>query len=293
MKSVGVTNSYKRESGYSPNKAIYASPQIIALNTEITPAGEEIPEVTTPVEGRTYSRISNVSELVSGEKYLLFYDNSSFMVPEVVTKDSRKGFNLESTSVCGSDTITGDYEAKEWVLTASGSGWLLGNGTKYAKLTNTSDYKITATLETSGDVFTISGNGSAFTFTSGSYVLNYNSRGLINGYASNPAGFSIYHMTDDGNSSGDSTGGTASASVKQITTFSELKENVGYLIVADEGDDITLTNQTNGSGLLLSGDVVPENTYLWYLDLTNEYIRYGSPTGSDNYLKVTNGRAQV
>ncbi len=36
LKSAGVTNSYKGESGYSPNTAVYTSPQTVMLNTVIT-----------------------------------------------------------------------------------------------------------------------------------------------------------------------------------------------------------------------------------------------------------------
>ena len=143
--------------------------------------------------------MTSTSDLVSGGKYLIFYNGSYFMLPEVVEKSDgsvRKGFNIEGTAICGPDTISGDYSAKEWVLTSSGSGWLLGNGTQYAKLTNTSDYKITATLEDSGDTFTIGGSENAFTFNNGQYVFNYNSRGLINGYESNPATFYIYLLAN-------------------------------------------------------------------------------------------------
>lgn len=179
LKAVGVyggeypDNKYAKPV-YAADTDVVASSYTLTLNTEITPTGEEeAPENNTTA--RTYTRVSNASELVSGDKYLIFYNGSYFMLPEVVEKSTssgtRKGFNLESTSVCGSDTISGDYEAKEWTLTSSGSGWLLGNETQYAKLTSSSNMGITATFEDSGDVFTIGGSANAYTFTSGSYVL--------------------------------------------------------------------------------------------------------------------------
>lgn len=200
LKSGGKTNSYRNESGYAPNTTVYTSPQTITLSTSIT-------EPDTPVDsepvtsGRTYTRVTSASELVSGGKYLLIYNGTMFMLPEVVTKSNdsgrRTGFDVEATTVAGPDTITGDYAAKEWTLTQSGSGWRLGNGTQNAVLTSTSA-EITATFGVSGTVFTVGGSGNAFTFSNGGNSLNYNSRGLINGYSSSdgtPATFYIYRLT--------------------------------------------------------------------------------------------------
>ena len=61
----------------------------------------------------------------------------------------------------------------------------------YIRLTETPDTAITATLESEGDLLTISGSGS-YTIASAQFVLNYNSRGLINGYANQPAEFELY-----------------------------------------------------------------------------------------------------
>lgn len=141
--------------------------------------------------------MTSTSELESGKQYLLIYnsDKDYFMCPSVVTKNdsgSRTGFDVFETSAAGPDTITGtDYIGYEWTLTGSGSGWLLGKGDTYAKLTSTSSNGITATLTSSGSVFTVGGSANEFTFSSGNYVLNYNSRGLINGYGGNPAHFYI------------------------------------------------------------------------------------------------------
>lgn len=265
LKSKGVTNSYKNESGYAPNTEVYKSPQTITLNKTITPAGGEVTPPEIPdvgggtTTGRTYTRVTSTSELVSGGKYLIFYNGSHFMLPEVVEKSDgsvRKGFNIESTSVCGPDTISGDYTAKEWTLTSSGSGWLLGNGTQYAKLTNTSNYKVTATLENSGDVFTIGGRENAFTFSNGTYVFNYNDRGLINGYANTAAKFYIYRMTSAGGGYG---------------TF--------------DGSWITITKPTEGT------PAVPEKTTFKYVLDTN-----GVNAGTTKYLIVNtsaNGPAYV
>ena len=303
VKSKGVANSYKNEKGYSPNTGIYVSPQVIVLNKDIVESGTE---VTPPDSGdtesgadvRTYTRVTSTAEFVSGGKYLIIHNGQNdFMIPEVTSDGgTRIGFDLVTgPDGLGNDTINGEYQDYEWTFEATDGGWKIGADDGYMTL-QTADSRVAAQLSDSGDIMVIGGSANNYTFTSatysnGSYVLNYNSTGdLVNGYASNAATFYIYQLSDEGMEDEENTPIVA---VRQVMSFDELKENVGYLIVADEGDDITLTNQVNGSGLLLSGSVSAENIHLWYLDLTNEYIRYGSPTGSNNFLKVTNGGASI
>lgn len=152
---------------------------------------------------RTYTRVTSLDELADGQ-YLLIYNagTDQFMLPEVVSvtdNGTRTGFNLENTSIAGPDTITGDYSAKEWTFTKDGDGWKIGTASGNITLTNTSNNGITATLASPGNTFTIGGSADSFTFQSGNYYLNYNSsRGLINGYGSNPAPFYIYRLTSTG-----------------------------------------------------------------------------------------------
>lgn len=153
---------------------------------------------------RTYTRVTSTSDIEDGKQYLIIYnsDTDYFMQPLVKTENNRTGFTLISTTVAEPDEITGkEYINYEWTLTKGGNGWLLGSGDRYAMLTNTGDsnQKVTATLESSGDVFVIGGSADNYTFQSGSYYLNYNDRGfLINGYAGNPASFYIYKLTSEG-----------------------------------------------------------------------------------------------
>ena len=310
VKSEGVTNSYKNETAYDPNTTVYESPQTIKLNTEITPAGEEVeaPDSGNTGSGtatqRTYTRVTSTSELVSGGKYLIFYDGSHFMLPEVVEKSDgsvRKGFNIESTSICGPDTISGDYSAKEWVLTSSGSGWLLGNGTQYAKLTNTSNYKVTATLETSGDTFTIGGSENAFTFSNGTYVFNYNDRGLINGYASDAATFYIYRMTDEGSSGGnvETSGGNwvtitepTAAGYKYELDTNGVDTGVEYLIVANSYAKAlsAAASSNNAVDITIDGNYAyaSSDTYGWTFTSYSNGVYYIRLNGS-TYLRLNNG----
>jgi hypothetical protein len=196
LKSEGKTNKYKGETGYDPDTTVYTSPQIIASTkvTDTTPI-EDIMELNE--EGRVYTRINNVSELKDGEKYLLVYNASTdkIMLPKVVEKSNsagnRIGFDLEATSLFGENIAYGEFADKEWTFVKSGDGWKLCYDGKYIKLTDTTDKKITATLEDSGNVFTISGE-SGYIFKSGSYSFNYNARDLINAYTSDSAVFYIY-----------------------------------------------------------------------------------------------------
>ena len=305
LKSAGVTNSHKNESGYAPNTNVYGSPQTITLATvtpsatvsdgnvlvtapgltgltatkkdvtfdssrysayvsyDITPAGytqgntatvaitldaedgfdpsRKVTVIdkngTNPVQTvsitngkvtfttnhfstydiaqealaepteRTYTLVTSESELVSGDQYLLIYNGTQFVLPEIVTKSNssgsqRTGMDLEATDVAsdGPATITGQYQAKEWQLVSSSGGWLLSNGTQQIKLTDTNDQAITATFEDAGSPFSLNFNTSHLvSFTYNSWELNYNSRGLINGYdSSDAARMYIYRLTDAG-----------------------------------------------------------------------------------------------
>ncbi len=326
LKSAGVANTHASTGSsvdgscssnhggnetYSPDTSVVTSAYTLTLNTVITPAGEEIENPDSGNTGsgstneRTYTRVTSTSDLVSGGQYLIIYNGSHFMLPEVVEKSDgsvRKGFNIESTSVCGPDTITGDYTAKEWTLTSSGSGWLLGNGTQYAKLTNTSDYKIAATLENSGDVFTIGGSENAFTFSNGTYVFNYNDRGLINGYASNAATFYIYRMTNEGSSGGtvDTTGGNwvtitepTQAGTKYVYELDTngIDTGVEYLIVANSYPKAlsAAASSNNAVDIEISGNFAyaDSDTYGWTFTRYSNgvyYIRLNNST----YLALSN-----
>ena len=267
LKSAGVTNSYKNESGYAPNTTVYESPQTIALGSvtppatvsdgnvsvtapgltgltaikntvsfdksvysayasyDITPEGytrgdkatvtvtldeadgfvasrevtvidQKNQNTTTasidngqvtfttnhfstydiaqaapaePTE-RTYTRVTSLDELVSGGQYLLIVNEGTdyFMLPESVTKGNagsqRIGFDIETTTVAGGDTITGDYSAKEWTFTKDGDGWKIGTASGNITFTSTSEYSITATLASPGNTLTISGSENNFEF---------------------------------------------------------------------------------------------------------------------------------
>ncbi len=198
LKSEGFTNKYKNEKGYDPDKTVYSSPQTVKLETptDTTP----IPElVALKDSGMQYNRVDDVSMLVSGNRYILVHNSSPdhIVMPKIATKSDnagakRTGLNVARTSDFGDSAAFGNFAQYEFVFTMSCGGWYIGNGQENILFTDTSDQKITATYDSVGSLFTISGTSGSFVFESGDYSFNYNARGLINGFTSDPAKFYIY-----------------------------------------------------------------------------------------------------
>ena len=253
LKSEGVTNSYKNESGYSPDTTVYTSPQTVKLNKTITPTGEEI----TPPDGgntgsgtteRTYTRVTSTSGLVSGGKYLIIHNGQNdFMIPVVTSNDTRIGYDLVTgPSGLGNDAITGEYQDYEWTFTSVDGGWNIGADAGYMYF-EAARKRHAAQLGAMAHVMEIGGSANNFTFTNktyngGTYVLNYNSTGdLINGYASDAAPFYIYRLTNEGSESPnvDTIGGSwvtiTEADTKHVYQLDTdgIDTGVEYLIVAE------------------------------------------------------------
>lgn len=271
LKSKGFTNSYKNESGYAPNTTVYESPQTIA---------QEVP--AEPAE-RTYTRVTSLDELVSGGQYLLIVNEGTdyFMLPESVSKESgtRVGFNIEAITVAGGNTITGDYSAKEWTITASGSDWILSAASGNAYFANTDGTRAQAVFSTTNSTkFTIAGSADNFTFKSGNYAFDHSSAGVINGYVKDPTTkFYIYRLTSTGTvdpSGGDwvtisdGQGKTIFRRVEQLTAGKK------YLIVnsgsAGSANAVKLNGTSINSALvtiIADGDgnyiEAPANTAQW------------------------------
>ena len=228
---------------------------------------------------RTYTRVTSTSDIEDGKQYLIIYnsDTDYFMQPLVKTENNRTGFTLISTTVAEPDEITGkEYINYEWTLTKSGNGWLLGSGDRYAKLTNTgvSNQKVTATLESSGDVFVIDVSADSYTFKSGSYYLNYNSGGfLINGYADNPAHFYIYKLTSEGTT--EPVEETRTRRVAVGGTYKDPNQIDGYYPDYEIVDGEGFVNVT----LIATNEQVSEPTYVGNKSLTiDENNRPGNST---------------
>lgn len=201
LKSPGVTNSYKNESGYSPDTTAYSSPQTITLTdvTEKTPIPDLIERPTSgKTEGDLYIRITDTDDLKDNGKYLLIYNSNTdyIMTPTVVTKSNasgeRTGFDICNYTEFGANIWIDNLSQYLWKFSKSENGWQIGNSTNNIKFIATSTQSASATLSSENAFFEINGSADAFTFSSEGYYLNYNSRSLINGYNDNPAEFYIY-----------------------------------------------------------------------------------------------------
>lgn len=193
LKSMGIHNKYKGEtdSDYPVDKSRVTGTKTVELNKNITAMEVQKDSEDSSADSSAYKKIeADASELAEG-KYILLYNGSDVMSTSVVTKNGSSGerTGFELIADVSLDTDLSEYE---WTFEKSGDKWLIGTGDTYIKLTSTPDKGITATLEDIGDEFTVSSQDGVYTFKCGSTVLNYNSRGLINGYASQPAGFELY-----------------------------------------------------------------------------------------------------
>ncbi len=256
LKSAGDRNDYKNESGYNPDTTVYTSPQTITL-TQVNDSTPLTNVIEPPAKtGDRYVRITNANQLKDGGKYLLFNTtSSSIMLPNVVTKSSgsssRIGFDVENhPDFYVADIFYGDYCTKNFTLTKSGSKWMLGDGLKYTKFTSTSTTGITATLETDGNLFTISGSTGAFTFISDDIALNYNSRGVINGFnaSQNPAPFDIYEFTGHTVTVKDGTASVEYANAGETVTITANPAPEGYVFDKWTSDStLTFENENEAS----------------------------------------------
>lgn len=197
LKSCGERNDYKNETQYEPNTKVYSSPQEVKINTNIDKSEIDIIE-NNKEDGQTYIRINSLDELTDANDYLLIYhaDSDFIILPEVVEKANssnsiRIGLNIEGIMDVEDNEVVGNYKDKLWTIKKDNDKWLIGSNDLYLKLTQTDNYSVTATLLEEGSLFTINGSN-IFTFYSDGYYLNYNSRGLINGYSSNPCQIYIY-----------------------------------------------------------------------------------------------------
>ena len=416
LKSAGVTNSYKDESGYAPNTAEYGSPQTIKLATvtapktvtsedgnvsvtapgltglsatkntavsfdkskysayasyDITPEGytqgdtatvtitlyesdgfvasrkvtvidqtgtnpdttvaivngkvtfttthfstyDIAQEVLAEPTERTYTRVTSVDELVSGGQYLLIVNEGTdyFMLPESISKESgtRVGFNIEAATVAGGNTIIGDYSAKEWKLTASGSEWILSAASGNAYFANTDGERAHAVFSTTNSTkFTIAGSADNFTFKSGNYAFDHSSAGVINGYNKKPStNFYIYRLTSTGTvdpSGGDWVTISENGNKTIFRLVDKLTAGKKYLIVnsnaAGSANAVNLNGEdVNSVSVTIVADEAgnyieaPANTAQWtytsagkFQNVSNTgiYLRGGKDAGDS--LKTTN-----
>ena len=204
LKAKGVSNTYKNETGYAPDETVYTSPQTVSLTaiSDKTPIDDLLHiDKTQPA----WKKLAGLSELESGKSYLMFYNGSpnSVMLPKEVTKansggSERIGFDLLATESFGDEIAYAQVENALWTFEKMADGWLIKSGEKSIAYENTSNQGIAAYLSDTLTPLTLAEEGGGITVKCGDYYLNYNSRGLINFYASNPATFSIYEAVGYG-----------------------------------------------------------------------------------------------
>ncbi|MBQ8287351.1 MAG: metallophosphoesterase [Clostridia bacterium] len=275
LKSAGITNEYKNENGYTPNPDVYPSPQTVPLTSvsDRTPIDDLLNiDKTNPV----YRKITSLDELKDGGKYLIVSrSHASIMLAKEVTKNGstgiRTGFDLEGTELFGDSLAYADCIGKEWVFKKTGRGWLIGDGERYiAHEDMTASGKgIAAKLADTGCHITIEGEG-VFTFSSGDYSFNYNSRDLINFYTSDPSSFYLYEpvgygvTVDGGNAASDGTRVTY-AKPGDVLTLTASDAPAGYVFdrwVVTTGN-VSLTDPTQMTLTLTMPDeaITIEATY--------------------------------
>lgn len=236
---------------------------------------------------RTYTRVTSLDELVSGSQYLLIVNEGTdyFMLPESVSKESgtRVGFNIEATTAAGGNTITGDYSAKEWKLTASGSEWILSAASGDAYFANADGTRAQAVFSTTNNTkYTIAGSADNFTFKSGKYAFDHSSAGVINGYNKTPSTmFYIYRLTSTGTV--DPSGGDwVTISDGQGKTIfrlaSSLTSGKKYLIVS--------SNQAGKANAVnLNGDSINSASVTIIADSKGNYIEAPANTAQWTYTR--------
>ena len=273
LKSKGVKNEFKNEIYYDPNTKVYSSPQKVSLTSvsDNTPVEDLI---ETFDSGMRFERVNYLSDLFDGSNYLLVYNTNQLMLPKVASKSNssgtRTGFDVLPTITFGDEVVFGEVpEGSLWTFKKVSGGWNIGDGKKTAAIIDSSDQKLKAVLKDGGDVFTIGGSAGAFTFTSGSYVLNYNSRGIVNAYTSDPLKFHIYVFKGY---SIDVKNGTAKNDNDQLIETVNVGDNVclnadeapegkvfdkwvvekGDVELADEYSSRTIFNVTDASAIKIS-----------------------------------------
>lgn len=311
MKSKGVANSYKGDEDYAPNTDVYTSPQTITLSTEVTPAGSEVtaPDSDGTATQRTYTRVTDLSQLVSGGQYLLIENGSTdyFMLPESISNSAgdRVGYNTEATSVAGGDTISGDYQAKEWTMTGSGTRWVLSTSAGSAYMEYQSNSRAYGRISsTNSSTITIGGSADAYSFTTTTngytYVFDHSSAGMINGYVKTATTlFYIYRMTDEGSGTPtvDTTGGnwvTITEPVAGGTIYTyELATSIAageeYVIVGNN-HDIALMDNSGDMGtqtVTISGSTMTSTVAL--TEWTFSSSSRGTIYNGTRYLRYNNG----
>ena len=285
------------QTGTNPNTNVSITNGTVTFTTNHFSTYDIAQEAPAEPAERTYTRVTSLDELVSGDKYLIIHNGQDDFMAPVVTSDggTRIGYDLVTgPEGLGNDSISGNYQEYEWTFVTTSGGWKIGSDNGYMTFQKAGD-RVAAQLTTNGDTMVVGGSANNFTFTSssyGNYVLNYNSTGdLINGYASNAAPFYIYRLTSTGTV--DPSGGDwVTISDGQGKTIFRLVDKLTagkkYLIVNSNQEGSANAANLNGSNINSESVTIiadaegnyiegPANTAQW--TYTNSKFQNVSNTG--------------
>lgn len=230
LKAMGVRNVHENETAYDPDESEVPGSYTLSLTAAVDDSEYEIDPVvyadtgsdTDSGEGKIYPRITDASQLVSGERYVLVYlgyqnaagtsftaFNSNYLLNHTLkTASNLTGFTprADADKYDGtlSDTIEGDFAAYEFTFTKSGSQWKLSDDSGQVTMTRsgtTNSFNVSYT--SSGTPFNVvaSSQSNCFlltaTVSSIELVVDHNeSANIINGFRKSNSGrqivFAIY-----------------------------------------------------------------------------------------------------
>lgn len=164
-----------------------------------------------------YVKVKSVADIVDGASYMLIYNNSNnnglgqysngnyIVVPKVVLKSNgttiRMGFDIINTERLLGFFDMEDVERYEfvsdkydWKLFGNGGQWTVETEEGGIRLSKSELFSIVATIDANSySEFTITEDDNGFVFFDGTYYLDINNRGLVNGYESSyNTGFILY-----------------------------------------------------------------------------------------------------
>ena len=240
---------------------------------DMTKAGSQ--EVKFTYNGITKSFFINIwDKELNSNNITVSAGEGEFGLTGVTVKDSANK-NVENAI---KDLITGEYKAYDISLVFA-DGYSANGSEKTVTL------PIPAGV-TNPAVFYVSDDGETVT----NMNATNNGDGTVSFVTTH---FSTYVVADEGTGeSVTATGKTVAETTVSSTPATEIKDSTGYIIVADEGNDATLTGSLNGGGSRINLDTSGINkNHIWYATKDGSsnnddwYFEYGS-LGSGKWLGV-------
>lgn len=151
-----------------------------------------------------YRKVTESADRIGEGNYIIAYNGSWLVSSDIVTLSGatgdRMGLKLVGFDFSGDEIVlteAGRYERFKWTFVERDGKMLIGAQKGYITFADDPNMAVTVILSGDGEPFAISGDSGKYTFSGTEFVLNYNSRGLINGYENQPAEFELYKLTED------------------------------------------------------------------------------------------------